>query len=353
MVEGVNRVGSILAERLAGLGLAVRRQAAAGFGDHLVATTGLPGRQIVLGGHMDTTYTDYASLPSFHVDGEFAVGPGVLDMKGGIVACLAALDSLKATGKLKTLPLTLLLNSDEERGSPTARELYREFIPGVKAALFAEPGAGDGVPVRARRGKISFRVDAQGETMHAGEGTGPKRSAILGLAHATIALEALNERFPGTAVNVGRLWGGVASNTVAASATALMDIRYPLADREPELRAAVAGICGAGPVHGVTCTASETSYRPVWNDPDSNRNLAALAGRLTGAAGAADEAPVLHGGTSDANWFGAAGVPTLDGLGPSGSGEHSDKERLFIPSLFRQAGFLARLICLIEREFTP
>jgi glutamate carboxypeptidase len=352
MAEGVNQVASILADRLSRLGLATRRYPAEGFGDHLVATTGLPGRQIVLGGHMDTTYSDYTALPPFHVAGDFAVGPGTLDMKGGIVACLAALDCLKAAGELGNLPVTLILNSDEERGSPTARELYREFIPRAKAALFAEPGGADGVPVLARRGKISYRLDARGEGMHAGEGRGPKRSALLGLSHAVIAMEALNERFLGTSVNVGRMWGGVASNTVPGSATALMDIRYPRADLEPEIRAAVAGVCVACPVPGVTSAAVETSYRPVWNDPACNRTLAALAGRLAGIPASAMP-PVLHGGTADSNWFGAAGVPTLDGLGPTGSGEHSDRERLFIPSLFQRAGFLARLIVAIESEALP
>jgi len=349
MVDGVNRVASILEERLAGLGLAVRRRPAGGFGDHLVATTGRPGRQIVLGGHMDTTYTDYAALPPFHVEGDFAVGPGALDMKGGIVACLAALDRLMATGELEKLPITVLLNSDEERGSPTARELYREIIPRTKAALFAEPGGPGGTLVIARRGKISYRLDVRGAGMHAGEGAGLKRSALLGLAHKVIALEGLNTRFPCTAVNVGRAWGGTASNTVPGEAVALADIRYALTDTEPAIRAAVAEICQAEHVTGVTCTATETSFRPVWNRPEVSRPLAAMAERLLGA----DHPPTVttpQGGTADSNWFGAAGVPTLDGLGPSGSGEHTADERVHLPSLFTRAELLALLIPAIEEE---
>ena len=113
MVEGVQRVNELIELRLKALGMTVRRHSARGFGDHLVATNGMEGKQIVLGGHTDTTYTDYTQLPAFTINGEYAIGPGTSDMKGGIVVMLAALESLKAAGLMDGLAITVVLNSDE------------------------------------------------------------------------------------------------------------------------------------------------------------------------------------------------------------------------------------------------
>ena len=185
--------------------------------------------------------------------------------------------------------------------------------------------------------------------MHAGEGTGPKRSAILGLSHVIIAMEALNSRFADTALNVGRMWGGVASNTVPGTALALADIRYARAETEPTIRAAVAEICSTEYVPGVTCTATETSFRPLWNRPEISRPLAGIAERLHGTW-RPEAVEVPQSGTGDSNWFGAAGVPTLDGLGPVGSGEHTENERMHLPSLFDRVSLLARLMLAIQEE---
>jgi glutamate carboxypeptidase len=342
MVDGVNQVASILVERLTALGLSTRRMPVDGYGDHLLADTGVAGKQIVLGGHLDTTYTDYGPLPAFHVDGDYAVGPGTSDMKAGIVIFLAALDCLKATGDLEKLPVTVILNSDEERGAPTGRTLFREFIPNTSAALFSECGGPDGQLVIARRGKISYRVEVRGEDMHAGDGTGPKRSALLALSHKTIEFEAMNEAFRGTAVNLGRAWGGVASNTVPGQAVGLLDIRYPARDMEADLRARVESICAQEHVAGVKATAVETSFRPVWDQPEISRPLAELAQSLAGVP--VDIIADPGAGTADSNWFGAAGVPTLDGLGPIGFDEHTALERTSLPSLFERAALLATLI---------
>jgi glutamate carboxypeptidase len=350
MVEGVNRVVAIVEQHLGALGMVTERRPAEGFGDHLVASTGVAGKQIVLGGHLDTTYTDYSALPDFHVEGEYAVGPGVSDMKGGVVAFLAALDCLKAAGLLEKLPVTVALNSEEERGAPTSREMFRELAGTAKAALFGECGGPNGELVIARRGKISYRIEVRGADMHAGDGKDVKRSALLALAHKTIEFEALNGRFEHTAVNLGRAWGGVASNTVPGRATGLLDVRYPRADMESELRAAVDAICAREHVPGVTAGAVETSFRPVWDRPEISRPLADLARRLSGGEEVIAEP---RDGTADSNWFGAAGVPTLDGLGGVGFDEHTRDERMLIPTLFERALLVARLVLAIEEEGKP
>jgi glutamate carboxypeptidase len=348
MVDGVNEVVSLVEKRLSALGLNTERRRVDGYGDHLVATTGVEGKQIVLGGHLDTTYTDYAQLPDFHIDGDYAIGPGVSDMKAGVVIFLAALDCLAAAGLLEKLPITVALNSDEERGAASSRELFKQLAGNTKAALFTECGGPEGQLVIARRGKISYRVEVHGQDMHAGDGKEVKRSALLALAHKTIEFEALNAQFEHTAVNLGRAWGGVASNTVPGRAMGLLDARYPKAKMEAEIRAAITSICAREHVPGVSTEAIETSYRPVWDQVEISRPLAELALSL-----AEKEVEVIdesRDGTADSNWFGAAGVPTLDGLGGIGFDEHTKDERLLLPTLFDRALLVARLIPAIDQS---
>jgi glutamate carboxypeptidase len=271
-------------------------------------------------------------------------------MKGGITACLIALDRLKEAGALDKLPVTVVLNSDEERGAPTGRELFAELIPNTRAALFSECGGPNGELVIARRGKISYRVECRGEAAHAGNMAGGKRSGLLDLAHKIISIENLNARFEGTSVNAGRAWGGMAGNTVAAEATALVDIRYPKAETEQPLRDAMQRICARPGVEGVACALTETSYRPVWDRSEISLPLAELARRVGGQEGVGIKA-VPRGGTADSNWFGAAGVPTLDGLGPVGFDDHTPRERIRIETLFERGRLLAELLPAIEEAF--
>ncbi len=348
MTDGVNQVVTLVEDHLRRLGLQTERRPADPYGDHLIASNGLPGRQIIMGGHLDTTYTDYSPLPDFHIDGEYAVGPGTSDMKGGIVAFLGVLDCLKAADILKNCPITVLFNSDEERGAPTSRDMFKEFAANTRAALFSECGGPNGEIVLARRGKISYRVDVEGAYMHAGVMDSVKRSALLGLSHKIIEFEAMNETFEGTSVNLGKAWGGTASNTVPGSAVGLLDIRYPKANMETDLRKTVDKICARQHVCGVTAQAVETSFRPVWDDPESNRDLINLARKLS-----ADNTGVIaepRAGTADSNWFGSAGVPTLDGLGPIGSGDHSPDEKILIQSLYDRILYISRLIAAIAKD---
>jgi glutamate carboxypeptidase len=348
MVDGVAEAASVVGEELAALGFRVETiPGRDGFGPHVVGRNGVDGPPIVLSGHLDTTYTDYSQLPAFRTNGDRAVGPGVSDMKGGVVACLAALDGLAQAGLLNAIPLTVMLNSDEERGAPTSRDLFREQAKTARAALFAECSGENGEIVTGRRAKLSYRIDVSGVPMHAGEFVGAKSSALLALSHAIIGLEALNGPFEGASFNVGRAWGGVASNTVAANATALFDVRYPLPDQEQPIRDAVAEIVATERVPGCTAQATLTSFRPAWLDDGTGRELL----DCLKAAGARIGRTITGGprpGTADSNWFGAAGVPTLDGLGPAGFEEHTPGEYILIDTLFDRALLLAVLLATME-----
>ena len=343
MVDGVERVAAMMAGRLAALGMTVRRVPAGPYAQHLVAETAAAGPRILLGGHLDTTYTDYGPLPDFHMDGDYAVGPGTCDMKGGVVVFLAALECLHQVGMLSTLPITVALNTDEERGAPTSREMWSELAKVTKLALFSECAGPRDEVVVSRRAKLSYRLDVTGEGTHAGGHGRGKVSALVELSHQIIALEALNSRFQGTHLNVGKAWGGIASNTVPGEASALMDIRYPSGELEAPIRQAVERIVRETSVPGSSAVATETSFRPAWERGDATMALHARVQALADTLGLAAP-PEDRGGTADSNWFGSAGVPCLDGLGPIGFDDHTPGERAHLGSMFDRALLVAAVL---------
>jgi len=352
MVDGVAEVGRIVASELDELGFTVELVDGGAFAPHIVAQLDGPGRPIVLGGHLDTTYTDYAPLPAFALDPPRAVGPGTADMRGGVVCFLAALDAMAHAGLLGRCPIAVLFNSDEERGAPTSRDLFREWAGRARAALFGEAGAHDGQVVTGRRAKLSYRLDVAGIAGHAGGRTGTRASALLDLSHRVIAIEGLNERFEDTAVNVGRAWGGVASNTIPAHATALIDIRYPRADQKEPVEEAMSAINEKQHVSQCSATLTLTSFRPAWPENEGSRALAEMV-RQIGSLHGEEIATIQGGGTSDANWFGAAGVPALDGLGPIGFGHHTPDEYILLDTLFDRALLVAELVAALADADLP
>ncbi len=343
MLHGVARAAGIIEVRLKKLGLSVKHHEAKGFGDHLVASTGIRGRQIVLGGHIDTTYDDYSGLPGFHIEGEHAIGPGTADMKGGIVVFLAAMECLQDEGLLETLPLTVILNTDEERGSVTSRPIFEEHAKNCRCALFSECGGEDNAVVAARRGKQSYMVSVKGIGMHV-SGNATKASAIEELSHKVIEIESLNREFRGDTFNVGKVWGGIASNTVPAGAHALVDIQYWKPESGKAIRSRMRAICKTARIPGTRTGLKEISFRPPWEKDGAalHRMLREVAREL--GQHAAFES---RRGTADSNWFGAAGVPTVDGLGPVGFDDHTPRERIRLKSLFDRAHLVAMLISRI------
>ncbi len=346
MVEGVNRVGEIIAGQLSALGLEVTRHQAEGYGAHLIASTGRAGQQIVLGGHLDTTYSDYGPLPQVHRDGDWLIGPGTADMRGGLVVFIAALECLRSADLLAPAPLTVVFNSDEERGAPTSRELLQTLAKHCSAALFSEcAGPGNEVVV-SRRAKLSYRLEVHGVGKHAGGKEQEKVSALTALAHQIIAIERLNGEFAGASFNVGRAFGGIASNTVAEQATALIDVRYSEPSQEGPIKDALQAIASRTDVPGAWAELHSTSYRPAWVGAESSAQLLATVQGVAAELG--QQVPTeARGGTADSNWFGAAGVPCLDGFGPIGFDDHTPKERLQVSSLRDRALLVAALLATL------
>lgn len=343
---GVDAVGAVLREVMLGLGFLVEVVPQDVVGDHLVArnaaaaSLGDRGRQVLFCGHMDTVFPDDGSFDAFVVEGDRVTGPGVIDMKGGLVAGIYALAALNAHGLLAGMPVTFVFNSDEETGSTHSRELVMAEAKKSAFALVFECAGLGGETTTGRKGKTTFRITASGRAGHSGNTGRSKPSAVLALAHLTIALEALNDPERDISVNVGLVSGGVGPNTIAPRAEAVVECRYRAAADALELERAVQALVAAPVVAGTSVTVQTVPGRPPMEQSPANRKLL----QYFMAVGRELDVPVAEdyrGGVSDANYIAHVGTPVLDGLGPCGERDHSPEEYMLTASLARRAALAA------------
>lgn len=293
---------------------------------------------IVLVGHMDTVFPADTTFTDYREDETHCFGPGVYDMKGGLVVAVYALKALEHLGLLADMPVTVLCNSDEEIGSPVSRPWIEEQSRGALAALVFEGGGTNRDVVTGRKGRLGLRLTVRGRAGHAAKG-GPKASAILELAHKIIALEDLNG-VAGATLNVGQVSGGIGPNTVPDLASAELDIRFPDQRAQALIEEAAAELTARTVIPGTTAELSPTSGRPAMPQSDGNRRLYAIIrdqARLFGY----DLPEELRSGVSDANFIGGLGVPVLDGLGPVGDLDHSELEFILKNSIFERIALTA------------
>ncbi len=335
----VNRVGDILTREFAALGFTLEKITDnAPYGDHLLFSNHKQEKSIILAGHMDTTFTSYDHLPEFHIKGERCIGPGTGDMLGGLVVFLYSCKCLHALGKLDSLPLTIFINSDEERGSPTSRPVFEKLAGKASHVMISESGGSRNEIVVGRRGKLSFDILVNGVEGHAGNLVGTKASAVEEIAHKIIAIEGLNSRWEGTDLNAGKVRGGIAGNTIAQHAVLSSDIRYSYPEHEAEIRELIHEIVETNRVKGCVSEMKITSERPLWEPSTNNDQQEYLLKQIEEAAKQLQQpfATEIRKGTSDANFFGAAGVSVIDGMGPIGFHDHSENEYILTESLFER-----------------
>ncbi len=343
----VNRVGDLLANAFADLGFAVRRFPQTTFGDHLLAVR--PGtatdHALLCIGHMDTVFPEgtAASRP-FRVDAGRATGPGVLDMKGGLTVLLFALRALAATDSqaFGGLGCSVLVNSDEEVGSPTSRQLFMDQAMRHQAAVVLEPARPNGECVIGRKGVGHFRMEVCGRQAHAGSQPELGANAIWELAHKVCAIQALGDPERGTTVNVGVIRGGDRPNVVPDHAFADVDLRIWSAEEADRVTRAFREVAERATIPGTTATLTGDISTPPWPTNDGTRHLLGILNEAGSPLGVTF-AGVTAGGGSDGNRT-AQVIPTLDGLGAVGSKMHSPDEYVEVASLPRQAALLALFI---------
>jgi glutamate carboxypeptidase len=306
---------------------------------------------ILLVGHMDTVYSDgTADQFPFRRRGVRLMGPGVNDMKGGLLNGLYALRAVAQSSMDRFAEIGMFCNSEEEVGSPVSRELYAQFARGVDAALILEPARESGAIVSARKGVGTYRLTVRGKSAHAGVEPEKGANAILALARYTEGLQSLNGLRPGLTLNIGVVHGGTRPNVVAELAEAEIDVRILRAADAAEAEQAMRAALAREVVPGTTAELSGGMSNPPMEKTDASARLVALAQDAARELGFEIE-DVATGGGSDGNYTAALGVPTLDGLGPiGGKGHNAMEEWMDEKSIVPRAAMLAGLIVRIGQR---
>jgi len=294
---------------------------------------------ILLLGHMDTVFPADTHFTWWR-EGEGRVNaPGVYDMKGGLVVGIFAMRALAAAGRGGDLPIRFVLNSEEEVGSPVSRQLIATEARKSAMAFVLEGGGLDGSVVTARKGRWGLRLDVRGRAGHAASAGPNKASAVAALAHSTLALEGLNRLEPGVSVNVGRVEGGIGPNSVPETGSAEVDVRFVDPAGAEWFEERLREILAEPPISGTSATVTTVSRRPPMPPVEGNRALYRLAEAQASFLGI--PLPEEHrAGVSDANLIAAEGTPVLDGLGPLGDLDHSDREYILVNSLVERCQLL-------------
>ena len=344
----VDRCGAALQQMLAGIGASVERIPQVSSGDHVRARwreRGSPDRhpkRILLLGHFDTVWPVGAlhTMPMREVDGRLH-GPGIFDMKSGIATAMLAMRALEALEMRPTYEVAMLWTTDEEVGSGTSRTLVEQEARGSAAVLVLEPSLPGGAAKTSRKGVGEFEILVHGVAAHAGLDPGKGASAVHELARVILTLETLQDPAAGITVNVGTIAGGSRPNVVADRASARVDVRVASMADAVRLESAIRGVRAVHPRVRVDVTGGVD--RPPLERSAAVVRLYQRASAIAEMLGR--ELPEgAAGGGSDGNFTAAAGVPTLDGLGPRGDGAHALHEHVLVEDLTWRAAFLAGLI---------
>jgi len=309
-------------------------------GDHLKFTYGHAPEQILILGHFDTVW-DQGRL-AYRVEGEKVYGPGILDMKSGIVIAMWGMKALKELGLSPKKQIVFLCNSDEEIGSPSSRELIEAEAGKSAYTLVMEPAeAHTGALKTARKGVGIFTLKVHGRTAHAGNHHQEGVSAVEELARQIVMLQELTDYEKGTTVNVGIIQGGNRTNVVPDFAEAHIDVRVSSLEEADRISEAILGLQPI--LKGATLEISGQINRPPMVRTEHTEALFQIACAIASELGMKlQEASV--GGGSDGNFTAALSVPTLDGLGAEGEGLHAEHEHILADSLPERAALFANLV---------
>lgn len=350
---GVDAVQTWLQEQLTQLGFSIERLPQERLGDNLLAARyGEGGKRVLLLGHADTVFpVGTAAERPMSIQGKLIHGPGVCDMKGGLLAGLYAIRALDAVGFRRYGAIQFLIVSDEEvhdRGSlPLLRRTARE----VDVAFTLEAARANGDIVTARKTAVWCTVHVQGKAAHAGVEPEKGHSAILALMRHLTEIDKLNGFRPGVTVNIGRIRGGTQPNVVAEEARAEIDLRAWRNADIPDLLDAIRTQLAQKVLPGTSTTLDVKldGVMPAMERTPAIAALEATTQQIAAGLGFTVKG-ASTGGASDASFVAAEGVPVLDGLGPIGGLDHSPDEYIELDSITPRTALLALLIAESGRE---
>lgn len=355
-VDGVNAVGSILRREMESAGIKTRLVPIENAGDMLVGewNTESCKAPLLLVGHMDTVFKEGAARENpFRIDEDgMAHGPGVLDMKAGLVIALYAVKALAAVG-YKERPIKFVFASDEENLHmfSNAKEVIAAESVGALAAFNFETGYMDNRFVIGRKGGGPVSITVHGVSAHSGIAPEKGRSAVLEAAHKIVEIEAQNDIPRGRLINCGMVTGGIGENTIPDTCTIRIGIRFP----SMEVRDEIFGILKRATEHStVPDTTAELDLRRVMQCMDTTDGVLALFGHLKKTAAACGFGEIEGfqvGGLSDSGITVACGVPTVCGMGVRGEGNHTPNEYAEVESLYQRCILAACAAYTLKDDF--
>jgi glutamate carboxypeptidase len=352
-IDGINSIISYLEQWLSDIGFAVTLHNSASYGNNLVARRlGKGHLRLLLVGHVDTVYPHGAAAAQpFYIRDGIAFGPGVIDMKSGVLMGMSSLQALMESGFEEYSELIYVFNNDEEVGSTGSAPLLREIARQVDIGLVLESSRSIEVVTRARKGAEKYEMEVIGVPAHSGAEPNRGRSAVIELAHKMIAIHHLNSLFPGVTFNVTRISSSEPLNVVPDSARCHISVRA-FNQRGLDLAATALDQIAAGcSIPDTQTRLTRTRGRVAYEATPQVMHLVEIAQSEAKGLGI-ELIAESKGGVSDANLLMEVGIPTLDSLGPVGGGMHDlNREHLRVDSVPIRGALLAGLIhnlCLSE-----
>lgn len=298
--------------------------------------------KILLIGHYDTVHPIGAL--KYYAEGNLLHGPGVVDMKSGLISAIWTVKAYRDLGIEPGKRLVFVFNGDEETGSKESNDIICKQAEGAKAALVCEPCVGNGDLKTGRKGTLGFHVTIHGKASHAGNAHKEGINAIEEMAREILFIQGLTDYEAGTTLNVGVCSGGTKSNVVPALASIDVDCRYTKKEEGQRVREAICNLPVSVP--GATREVKVKEGRPPMEQTPANVALFEIASECGKNIGITFSHQFVGGG-SDGNAVAAMGIPTLDGLGAWGDGAHAANEYLLIDQYIPRIALLASIILKI------
>ncbi|MCF6201276.1 MAG: M20 family metallopeptidase [Hydrogenimonas sp.] len=344
--RGVDKCGELFAEWMGELGFECERFKRELVGDHLLFRSKVSGtrERVLLLGHLDTVFPP-GTFEGFREDDEWVYGPGVCDMKGGNIVALESLRKVfERFGKIEDIDF--LLVSDEETGSDDSKLVTSSLAQKYDNCFVFEAAGANMEVVIGRKGIGTFEIVIDGVASHAGTAYENGCDANLEAALKLRELASLTDLQKGTTVNIGRIEGGVGANTVSPRAKLLLELRYANNKERARLMEALAKIVEHSFVDGTSARLAGAIQRDVMEPNEWQMELIKEIEKISGVKIKTES----RGGVSDANIAASAGVVTLDGLGPYGDGDHTDKERALKSSFEERIDLMTKVLLHHQKE---
>jgi glutamate carboxypeptidase len=346
---GLDEIALLLAARMRGLGMHAMLIERESWGNDLLGTLhGTGGANVLLLSHIDTVYpVGIAATRPIQIEGDIVYGPGVCDMKGGILSGIYAIEALMAMNYHSFGEIRFVCVSDEEINTRHSQDIMQAACKNARGALVLEAARSNGDIVSARKGHTWYKLTARGQSAHAGVEPEKGHNAVVEIAHQILQFQNLNGWREGITVNAGVISGGTLPNVVPDFAQAQFDLRFLLDEdriateqhfHELMLQKRIANV-------ELTLERAPDLKAPMKLTVESQK-LAQQAQHIANLLGFSIN-HVLTGGASDASYATNQGVPALDGLGPIGGRDHSPNEYLVLSSVAPRTALLAGLIATL------